>query len=690
MATITQTFTTVGSTNWTVPNNAAIVSLFVVGGGGSGGGGRAAGGGGDGGQGGRVEQYSNVSVTPGSTILIVVGAGGAAVAADNNGNAGTQSFVFTGGDAAYRATGGAGGIVRVNQQGQGGSGSAGTGTAGSNPTGGNGGNGFQFRGASYGAGGGGGCATFNRNSPFPIRGGESPGPGTPSAGDGASDSIGAFAGEANSGRGGGGGRSSGETTIRSALPVAEPNPEPTWITRAASEGAAGGSGVVIVTYEEASYELSLFRDNPTVSGTQTSQIGFSESGTVTIRLKTTNVANGTSVPFTIGGVGITAADFSPATLAGSFTVSSTDSGITGTASVTLTLSSDVTLENTETATLALNNGQASLNFNIGDFSKPALTDVEGIIIRVSDYNNLRTKVNDLLGVGTGATGYGQSVRSTPVDQDSRVRIIQWDNLRYDIFNIWKHQFGTLPTISDARNLLDPEGNNAGGIIKASSTTAPYDQYDNFANILIANRFGIHSSQAITHNGPDPSTPWIKTYTGSWTTRLSCTVTVTWPTVNAARFFFNSGGEIRFNSIRAAGATTTQNTSWSTLLTSAGTLSFGGQLPNPGLAPANGQNYYRLTGSLNTWATKTASSPYGANTYNIKANTPDAAGAVRNITFLVEWIDGHISINGSPDIVDGTVSLAVTTLEASGNFEPAGTGTFTVTSPTITLSDITVG
>jgi hypothetical protein len=205
------------------------------------------------------------------------------------------------------------------------------------------------------------------------------------------DSGPAYAGDANTGRGGGGGRSFGETTERSDFPPVNNNPEPLWLTRAASGGAAGGSGVVIVTYEESLYTLSLIRDSA-----NSSQIGFTESGTVTLQLRTLNVANGTLVPYTIGGLGITAADFSPATLSGSFTVSSTDDGKTGIATVTLTLSSDVTLENTETATLTLNSGLASLNFNIGDFSKPALTDVDGIIIRVADYNNLRTKVNDLL------------------------------------------------------------------------------------------------------------------------------------------------------------------------------------------------------------------------------------------------------------------------------------------------------
>jgi hypothetical protein len=57
-------------------------------------------------------------------------------------------------------------------------------------------------------------------------------------------------------------------------------------------------------------------------------------------------------------------------------------------------------------------------------------------------------------------------------------------------------------------------------------------------------------------------------------------------------------------------------------------------------------------------------------------------------FLIAWIDGHNSDGaGSPDFVDGTVSLAVTTLEASGTYEPAGTGSFTVETPTVTVGTI---
>jgi hypothetical protein len=312
---------------------------------------------------------------------------------------------------------------------------------------------------------------------------------------------------------------------------------------------------------------------------------------------------------------------------------------------------------------------------------------EGTIIRVTDYNNIRNKIVNILGVGSGSQGYGQPVRSSEVATHSRVRLPEWDNLRFDIINIWKHQYGEIPTLPDVRNFNDPGGNNEGAVIRTDTTTAPYTRYDIVANQLLENRFALDLSQAITRNGSSPTDPWTRSRTVGWTTYLNCTVTVSWPTSEAARFFFNSGGEIRFTSSRTGGSTTPQNTSWTTLLTNVGTQRFGAQLPITGFTPLNGQNFYRLTSTPTAWTTTSASTPYGSNQYRISASTPNTEGQVNTITFLVEWSDGHVGLGGGPDFVDGTIALAVTTLEASGNLEPAGSGTFAVTSPTITVGSI---
>ena len=84
-----------------------------------------------------------------------------------------------------------------------------------------------------------------------------------------------------------------------------------------------------------------------------------ESGSVTITL-TTNAPNGTLVPYTI--TGITSADISGASLTGNFTVSG------GTANVVLNIANDYSTEGSETLTLALNNGAASIAVAINDTS----------------------------------------------------------------------------------------------------------------------------------------------------------------------------------------------------------------------------------------------------------------------------------------------------------------------------------
>jgi len=89
-----------------------------------------------------------------------------------------------------------------------------------------------------------------------------------------------------------------------------------------------------------------------------------EGGTVTITLTTTNVANGTAVPYTITGTGITAGDLGLGSLTGSFTVNA------NTASLVLNIAADATTEGPETFTLTLNSitPTTSVSVTINDTS----------------------------------------------------------------------------------------------------------------------------------------------------------------------------------------------------------------------------------------------------------------------------------------------------------------------------------
>jgi hypothetical protein len=316
-------------------------------------------------------------------------------------------------------------------------------------------------------------------------------------------------------------------------------------------------------------------------------------------------------------------------------------------------------------------------------------------ILVTDYNNIRNKVVGVLGTGSGSSGYGQVVSSSAVSLSSRVTVNEYAALRNDIINAYRHIFGSTPSI-----VLPTEGNlvryDATGSTPESATQ-PVVQYDRFADQLVANRFTVDSSQVITESkGSNSRSTWDG---GFWNNRLSCTITVTFTSANNARFFFNSGGQIRFVSSRTGGTTTRQqNISWSNLLNSAGTRSFGAQIPTTGFSPMNGQNFYRLTNAYQVWYTVTASSPYADNVYRIQARSNvvnNSSGTATQIEFLVEWIDGYVD-PGPPslkpsfppgDEVDGTITISISTLEAFGVLVPVTAGNFSVESPTVSIGAI---
>jgi hypothetical protein len=311
-------------------------------------------------------------------------------------------------------------------------------------------------------------------------------------------------------------------------------------------------------------------------------------------------------------------------------------------------------------------------------------------ITQAEYNNIRNKVIGVLGTGSGNSGYGQPLNSTAVSLGTRVTINEYANLRFDIINAWVHQTGSAPTTVTVA---------VGNTVRFSAVDAPVTTYDALADTLIANKFNVGAGQSAV--AIPASSPRSRTWTGVgsdvWNASISCTIDVQWPSANAARFFFNSGGQIRITSSRSGGSLgTTQNTEWTNILSSAGTQSFGGNNPGTGISPMNGQNWYRLTNSFQQYYTLAGSSPYGSNSYNLLARVTDTAdnsgGAAANSQFLVQFVDNYVDpdvlagrdelLNPPGDAVDGTFSIAVSLVYATGVLVPSGFGNFTVTQPTV--------
>jgi hypothetical protein len=318
--------------------------------------------------------------------------------------------------------------------------------------------------------------------------------------------------------------------------------------------------------------------------------------------------------------------------------------------------------------------------------------VNSIIVQ-ADYNSIRNKVIAVLGNGSGNSGYGQQDRivSTAVAEGTRVTINEWANLRFDIINAYKHINGSNPVTA-----VVSEGNTiryTGSFTPdTGSLDVPQKQYDDWANNITTNRFAVAAGESAA------TAATTSNRTTAWASQCECTIQFYWSNANDARYWFNSGGKIRISANRTGGATTAQNTSWTTLLSAAGTQNFGGDVPNAGTTPNDGTNWYRTTNTFQTFYQATASSPYGSNNFRMQARCVDvpsnsggtaASGEIR-LLFTDGYTDSGAGFDPNPppgDVIDGTLTVSVSTLFATGIMVP-NSASFAVTQPTLAIPSIT--
>lgn len=325
------------------------------------------------------------------------------------------------------------------------------------------------------------------------------------------------------------------------------------------------------------------------------------------------------------------------------------------------------------------------------------------IINQTDYNTIRDKIVNVMGNGSATYGYGQTAKilSSAVTPSNKVSANDWGKLRYDIINAYNHIYGTLPTVASVdegytirySNTFVPDTGPSPS--SPSKTDAPVTQYDVWANDIVANRFSVGSGQFILSSPTTQSTTF-SNLVGYWSVKISCTVQITFSNADQARYFFNSGGEVRIALSRtnppspATPLGVTQTSRWSSLLSSAGTRSFGSQTPTSGFSPMNGQNWYRTTSTDQLWYSLSDTSPYGGNSVRIysRTNVSNNSSGTANIGyFLIELVDGYTDPGGPPpgDQVDGVFTVDVSLKSASGLLYPSGTGNFSVTNPTISIT-----
>lgn len=276
----------------------------------------------------------------------------------------------------------------------------------------------------------------------------------------------------------------------------------------------------------------------------------------------------------------------------------------------------------------------------------------------NDYNRLHNTVNSILGVGNSNRGYGQQLDSQPAEQGSLITATQWNRLSNDISDTVIHQTGafpTLPTYSKNRSI----------------TLADVDQLESLVTVLDTNRFNVGTGRT------EVTTVASKSSNQTWTTRATAVLTVTFSNSNQARYFFNSGGKIRFSSSRSGGTSSLQNSAWTSMLAAIGNLEFTGN-------SSQLLNYYNLTNGYQIWFQQNTSTPYSSNYFRIEAASDapsNIAGVASILYFKFTWEDLYPGVS---DKVDGTLKIDVSQVKAIG---PLRNGRFRIESPTYELTNI---
>lgn len=273
------------------------------------------------------------------------------------------------------------------------------------------------------------------------------------------------------------------------------------------------------------------------------------------------------------------------------------------------------------------------------------------LIRTTQYNDIQSKISNVLGTGTNDYGYGQPVLSSQVSLGAKISSNQWSNLRTDILKARQHQTGLNETLTTPTTSTT---------IKDSDRQA----YLDMAVLCETNRTVVPPTSQATRIALATGT-----YLNSWKTSLSHVVTITFDSAEAMRFYFNTGGFFDITASRTGGSTNTKNTSWSTMLTNIGTLRFNRSNTtridlsnNTTIISAVG--YTGLTTTNQKLYTKyTENATYNPNEYNISVRTNSTN---TQIIFTIIFLDSYAPTGYHIDeLVDGTLTSKVESYRATG-------------------------
>jgi hypothetical protein len=222
-----------------------------------------------------------------------------------------------------------------------------------------------------------------------------------------------------------------------------------------------------------------------------------------------------------------------------------------------------------------------------------MTYAVGGLIQASDYNNLigsspsgtANKLNTVWAVGQGNAGYGQTALGS-VSTGATVQAAEWAGLNNRIGNAASHQGSSITSIT---------GLVVGGLVKYTDAGPAFI---NNLSTIYTNRLNASSVGSTSTN--------VVTRPSGWSDNIIFDQTVTFSSGDAARYFFNAGGQIGLSFSNPTGSAI--DNIFNALATACGTIWL--SAPNSGSISIASVSYNGVTKSGGSGSVTTLSTNLG--------------------------------------------------------------------------------
>ena len=295
----------------------------------------------------------------------------------------------------------------------------------------------------------------------------------------------------------------------------------------------------------------------------------------------------------------------------------------------------------------------------------------GDTITAARINNLQSRIELILGSGSGQNGYGQSLSSAQVSNDTTATAADLNAIYTDVLKARVHQVGpgdlSVAQVVQNLNVIAEDESffvDDSGVTSADPEGAKKGlaDFESLMSTIESDKALVDSSQATLETGIG------SVRSSTWNGLIYHEFIATFSSADERRYFFNTGGEIRISSANTSSGTP-KGLDWSALCTSTGTIRFGSNTTTSTAGggtsignfdlTSNYQNVYNKVGS------GTGSGIYAANTYTVKVRSDIDTRIIFRIEFSDLAVDNVIDNN-----VDGILRSTIQHYRATGDVATA--------------------